>query len=92
MAAPESAQGRYLYSGSEEQPDNDHDAQKLLASGSYLETKKEASNRMRGGGWNNGLAMDADFYQREVLWGLYQFLRFVLVFNERKIKKSSWLY
>ena len=40
-----------------------------------------------GGGGNDGLAMDDDFYQRDVLWWVYQFLRFVLEFDERKINK-----
>ena len=33
----------------------------------------------KGGGGNDGLAMDADFYQRGVV---YRFLRFVLAFDE----------
>ena len=52
--------------GSEEQPDEVNDARKLTVSGVELATKKAASNRVREGGLNDCLAMDTDFYQRDV--------------------------
>ena len=57
-------QGRDFRSGSEEQSDQVHDAHNLTVSGAELVTKKAASNRGEGG---DGLAIDADFYQRDVL-------------------------
>ena len=38
----------------------------MMASVAELATKKAASNRVRVGG-SDSLAMDADFYQRDVL-------------------------
>ena len=39
-----------------------------------------------GRGGNDGISMDADVYQREVLWWVYQFLSFLLSFDKHKIK------
>ena len=64
---PERAKGQNCYSGSEEKPDEVHDAYNLMASGAKLATKKAARNMDRGGGGNDGLKVDADFYQRDLL-------------------------
>ena len=65
-ADPESTKGQDCHSGSKEQPDEVHDARNMMASVAELATKKAASNRVRVGG-SDSLAMDADFYQRDVL-------------------------
>ena len=66
MVDPERAQGRDFHIGSYEQPAEVHDARKLTASRADLATEKAVSNR-GGGGRNDGLAMDSNFYQRDVL-------------------------
>ena len=57
---PDRAKGQDCHSGSEEQPTELHDAQKLTEIGEELATEKSAINRVREGE-NDGLAMDANF-------------------------------
>ena len=42
-----------------------------------------------GGGGNGDLEMDDYFYQRDVLWWVYQLIRFLLGFDKRKIKNKT---